>query len=46
MHFFDHFLDDEVEQVLGGLEPVGMEIAVLLQQFTLRFLRTGYSEFA
>jgi hypothetical protein len=31
VHFFDHFLDDEVEQVLRGLEPIGMKIAVLLQ---------------
>ena len=46
MHFFYHLLNDEVEQVLRGLEPIRLEITVFLQELTFHFLRTGYSEFA
>ena len=46
VHFFYHLLNDEVEQVLRGLEPVGLEITVFQQELTFHFLRTGYSEFS
>jgi hypothetical protein len=46
VQFLHQSLDDEVKQVLRGLEAVRMEVGILLDQFPLDFCRTRDSKLA